>query len=88
MTLRNDVQAVILPENLPQDYDGKINYKVIQLRMDGNPILRFGSKSEYHADIVRRTLEENQIPFCTDCEDVPERRGDRYMVVGAGRSRI
>lgn len=75
-------------EAVNKDFQG--TRKVVQMIIDGRPIIRFGSGStnETHADIVANALSEFGI---TDYQQEqtsegyrPALKGERYEVVGGG----
>jgi len=75
-------------EKINKDFEG--TRKVVQLKIDGEDIIRFGSgeKNETHADIVEDALREFGITDYqrekTDEGYQPSPKGERYEVVGAG----
>lgn len=75
---------------LPQN--GEKIVKVVQLYIDGRPILRLGPKSVFHASILERILaefglafEKQKTPFG---REVPKLRGERYEAVGMGQCQL
>jgi hypothetical protein len=62
--------------------------KIVQLYVNGKPILLCGPTESLHASILETYLRARRISFTKrdgrDNSDIPELTGDRYCVVGMG----
>lgn len=68
--------------------------KVVQLYIDGSPVLRSGNPNLFHGDILKSALDELGIDYkeIVLCEGSavsprrkgPEREGEHYRLAGAG----
>ena len=68
-------------------------YKVVQLRLDGKPYLRFQSDCEIiHGAMLENFLRAQSIDYQTFRTDkdqtLPEARGERYVVDGMGEADV
>ena len=86
MSLDEKIPRIIFPEK-----SGR--YKVVQLDLDGQSLLRFSEENwETHAIILMKLFREldikyNKIISRSDC-DVPALQGDKYEVYGMGNSMV
>jgi len=60
---------------------------IVQLYIRGEPVLRAGSGSLYHADVLREALKEFGILFdeTEGLKKIPLPRGEHYKLAGAGK---
>lgn len=72
---------------------GKGPYKVIQLFIEDEPHVVIGDCLDYHGIILKRFLDENNIPYETRSDEwtskeIPLVSGDNYKAVGMGNGNI
>lgn len=83
MTLDEDIKIVGMP------HVGVI--KVVQLFLDGHPVMLCGPMNVYHKDILQDYLKSQGIePESVELynKKLPALKGDRYEVVGMGKGQV
>ena len=81
MSLDEDIEIINLPE------EGR--FKIVQLLVDGRPVMVCGSTDLLHKDILRAYLISMgiDVPKLQDVELTPS-HGKRYRVYGMGEAEI
>ncbi|MBI3413187.1 MAG: hypothetical protein HY051_03850 [Candidatus Aenigmarchaeota archaeon] len=63
-------------------------FKVVQLYVDDEPYLRFGSADSIHGHILADCLDKLKVPYHTmpnqDGDEIPIAEGERYRASGMG----
>jgi len=63
--------------------------KFIQIICDGKYIIKFGSGGDFHNDMLKDFLNENEVPYeVFGSLGSPLERGDGYFLAGAGYYRL
>ncbi len=82
MALDENIEIIGLPETG--------DFKVVQIFVDGHPIMVCGSSYRGHRDLLKNFLDSREIPYKTSdgAGTSPYLKQERYKVVGMGKAEI